>query len=528
VFDLFRITFNVRPLPLVCVISVVVAVLLMLFRGRIKRTALLRRCLAVLLAAGTVVYLSVLTWYSTEPHFFDNAEPTVIANAWLLHLGQPVYHAVDAAARYSHIYGPLSFEFYVIAFRLFGPSILGAKALSAGCAVGSLALLLFSLSRRTTLSRAAVLTGFAAWWLLGFQQKSYWTRPEPFELLAVTIVVWLAIGRRRRINTMAIGLSVAVLLNLKFTGPLYALPAIAFVAAGTPRRFLLPAVVVTVLSAIGPFVLVDGVRWTNYRAWIELSGSTGLLFGLLHQNVDCAIALLLVPFVAYHAAGRPLHTKEQQWLVFGLCAGLSLVVVAAAKPGAGPYHLIPFVPAVVWLAADYLGDRILVPGGVALPALASALTFAVVAIAVAQTAQFVSVMQPRRARHEIADMLAFSSAHRGTVAMGYGSDESMSLERPALIFRTGINLIDQPAVREYQMQGLSMPPATLEAIGGCAIEYWLVPRGELPFSGRNSYRSVLGQPLYPEAFRTAFLRSHRIVAETEYYDVWQCRRRDGR
>jgi hypothetical protein len=158
----------------------------------------------------------------------------------------------------------------------------------------------------------------------------------------------------------------------------------------------------------------------------------------------------------------------------------------------------------------------------AVPALGTAVFVTAVCLALAQTVQFVTIMLPRRDRHEIHDMLAFAGAHRDTIAMGYGSDESLSLERPALIFRTGLNPIDQPAIREYQMQGVPLPAATVEALGRCDIRYWLIPKGEEPFSGRNSYDSVLGQPLYPSAFRNAFRRSYSLVESTEYYDAWQC------
>ena len=72
------------------------------------------------------------------------------------------------------------------------------------------------------------------------------------------------------------------------------------------------------------------------------------------------------------------------------------------------------------------------------------------------------------------------------------------------------------------MQGLELPPATTRAIAECQVNYWLIPGGEAPFSGRNGYAAVLLQPLYPEDFREVFERTHSIVEATRYYDVWQC------
>ena len=102
--------------------------------------------------------------------------------------------------------------------------------------------------------------------------------------------------------------------------------------------------------------------------------------------------------------------------------------------------------------------------------------------------------------------------------------EAGSLVRPMLVFRSGAYLLDQPAVRELQLQGVGIPAATLDAVGACANEYWLIPRGEAPFSGRNGYAAVFLRPLYPDALRARFLAAYVKEASTDYYDVWRCRR----
>ena len=106
--------------------------------------------------------------------------------------------------------------------------------------------------------------------------------------------------------------------------------------------------------------------------------------------------------------------------------------------------------------------------------------------------------------------------------MGYGLTESLSFERPALVFRTGRYFLDQPAIREQQLQGIAIPNATLAALASCRITFWLIPKGEAPFSDRNSYSGRYLEPLYPPAFRQAFLAAHRRVEQTRYFDVWRC------
>jgi hypothetical protein len=160
-------------------------------------------------------------------------------------------------------------------------------------------------------------------------------------------------------------------------------------------------------------------------------------------------------------------------------------------------------------------DRRVAPAGLAF-------VITAVLIAEAQEAQFVTTMRERNRLNESDDIVQFADSHPGIVAMGYGATESLSFQRPVLVFRYGSYLLDQPAIREHQLQGLELPPATTRAIAECRVNYWLIPRGETPFSGRNSYAAVLFQPLYPESFRRAFEQAHSIVESTRYYDVWQC------
>jgi hypothetical protein len=117
------------------------------------------------------------------------------------------------------------------------------------------------------------------------------------------------------------------------------------------------------------------------------------------------------------------------------------------------------------------------------------------------------------------------ASHDGIVEMGYGWTEAKSLIRPVVTFRNNAYLIDQPAVREYQLQGLELPAATLDAVRSCRAAYWLIPKGEPPFSMINSYPSVAEKPLYSSAFRDAFAASYRLTETTKYYDVWKCRMR---
>jgi hypothetical protein len=145
-----------------------------------------------------------------------------------------------------------------------------------------------------------------------------------------------------------------------------------------------------------------------------------------------------------------------------------------------------------------------------------------VLVALAQQAQFIRTIRDRAALREVDDITAFADTHQGVVEMGYGGTEALSFARPVLVFRNDSYLLDQPAIREHQLAGVEVPRATIDALSSCRVSYWLIPKGEAPFSAVNSYAAVLLRPLYPPAFRAAIEATYNRAGSTRYYDVWQC------
>jgi hypothetical protein len=434
-----------------------------------------------------------------------------------------VYHLPGSPERYSHIYGPLAFMLHGWILGAFGPTILISKVLSALAAAAGLVLTFIAARRHVSRPRALALAGVASLLLLGFKNFSYWPRPEPFQTLAVAVSLAIASAGRGTGAAIGVGLASGVLWNLKITGPLYSLPILVLLARRAGWTACATAVAVGAVSAALPFVLFDNVSFTNYLYWVRLSANTGLLLSTLKLNLEWATYFGL-PLLLAHFSG-PARSMESTWLrtVAALGAGMVLLAIAAAKPGAGPYHFMPFVPVILYLVAwrtkDVASNTLVEP---LVPRAAIAFIVAGLTVALAQQSILIEAMMERRTRDEAADIERFARAHQGVVEMGYGTTETLSLARPILVFRNGTYLIDQPALREHQLEGLEMPRATLDALAACRAKYWLIPKGESPFSGRNAYAAVFLRPIFPDGFRDAFLVSHTRTGSTEYYDVWEC------
>ena len=519
----FLALFGARPLFL----TLAVLALLAFSRSSSRRwNRAAARALGAAGLAGLAAYGATMVWYAAEPHFFDYAEPSLIAVGWLFHLGQPIYHLPDSAARYSHIYGPFAFMIHGYALAAFGPGILVSKGISAAAAAAAVACTYAAVRRHAGTVWATALCGQVALALMAFKNFSYWTRPEPFQLLAVGMALLLAVRGQGSLAAVGVGLASGVLWNLKITGPLYVLPILALLRERSGWRGLATACTVAAAAAALPFLIFANVSLANYLFWLERSASTGLMLSTLRQNLEWTAYFAVPVLLSYYAVPPAARRRERGSLVVisALVAGMAGIAVAAAKPGAGPYHLMPFLPVIAYVAARQTSGfdvAARIDPWVSRTALAFAAAAAIVAMV--QQTMFVAAMVDRRTHDEAGDIEQFARAHDGAIGMAYGESEALSLMRPLLVFRSNAYLIDQPAVREHQLSGIDVPGTTVDAIARCDVRYWLVPRGEAPFSGRNVYAAVAQRDLYPEALRRTFLQTHTRVGETRYFDVWRCR-----
>ena len=144
-------------------------------------------------------------------------------------------------------------------------------------------------------------------------------------------------------------------------------------------------------------------------------------------------------------------------------------------------------------------------------------------IAAREQVLFITIMAGRQSGDVAADIQRFAAAHRGVVEMGYGVNDPLTYARPLLVFRNNSYFLDQPAVGEHQLAGLPIPAATIDAVKNCRVDYWLIPRDEVPFSAVNRYSAVYMRPLFSEAFRQAFFETHTRTESTDFFDVWRCR-----
>jgi hypothetical protein len=278
--------------------------------------------------------------------------------------------------------------------------------------------------------------------------------------------------------------------------------------------------------AAAPFLLTETASFADYRHWVALSAGNGLELHTLRPNLEW-VGFLLAPTCAGLVVRRPdaWPLPRQAALVGGLVLGLLGVAVAAAKPGAGPYHVLPFVPAVALILASHWEAIVEARRAPAADLRSASVAFVLTLIVVAGGRQAYFLGEASRidagSAVEIAGLIA---AHPGQrLALGYANeDESRTFARVLPVFAGAPYLLDMPAIQEHQMSGVELPRATIDAIEQCRITTWLIPRAGEPFTMRNGYPRTGYRFLFPEAFQDAFRRRYRKVESTPRYDVWTC------
>jgi hypothetical protein len=396
-----------------------------------------------------------------------------------------------------------------------GSSILVSKSVGAIAALASIAICVGLWRGRVGAAGAFAAGALCVLVYLAFSNVTFWTRADPLLVLCSAVALFGATRRSPLPAAAWIGLALGLAFGLKATGPLYVLPAAAIAMRTHPIGRL--AVCVPIAFGVGalPF-LMERVSLANYVDYLRLSASNGVMWSKVRQNLEWATFLVLPMVLA--GAGRADERSRITRVI--VAASILSVALVGAKPGGGPYHLLPFVPSLALLALTRWneGGR---PVGVWLAAFAATAGI----LAIASQSRLVQTIRARHLDQVIADVReAVERAAGQKVAVGYAGTSYTSHARVDVVFRTGEYLLDAPAVQEHRLAGLPMPSATLRAIETCSVPVWLLPRDGEPFKVPTAYGEMGPVEVFPDDFRAAFLARYERRFSTRFFDAWECRR----
>lgn len=497
-----------------------------------------RREASVLVIGGALclsLYIYSVFSYVFANTFLDLWESLTGSIASVFLRGGRVYPDFQTEERYASPYGPFLYLAIALSHLIFGATAFSTKLPCALATFVALALF-WVIVRRQSGSRgiAFAFTGLEAALMLAFRVQAFWPKPDGLILLAVSagLVCALRCGIAWQI---LFGFALGAAVDLKPHAAAYFLPlfVLAHHRGWQPRAFAAAACVAILTSAL-PFLAHEQFSFPNYLRLLRLTMEEGFSVAdalTFLKWVGLLAALMLVGDHWHRHAtinGDPSAQRFRFWYRCALALGLALVAVPGAAVGAGPRHVIPFVPIILYdLSLRFSAGAVRNCGPdrpiwrlVAYSALSSCLMIA------AQTAVQLS-QRGALTKHPgalgRAEIMHTLDAHRdATILMGAGSDEHLpvALLRHEIVFAGNPIGIDLASAMDYRRAGIAEPnlaKLTTELHRRHRRRLvWLVPHGE-PFSISSLYDA---QPVFSDRFRRAFHDSFALREASNFFDVY--------
>jgi hypothetical protein len=503
---------------------------------------------AVPLVAGasTILVLALLTHmlfaglYLVSASFTDHIEPNTAIVAWIYAQGGQIYHSIDAPERYAFLYGPVPYIATAWVYELIGTGTTPAKVAGFLCLLLTVVLIAVSVWRyfRGQLIPCIVALGYFSLMALFFKNHSFWSKADPFMLVAAAFGLYTCLMRPGRIAWLLCGIALGVAVNAKITGALYFLPYLAWFYDRDGYRAPLVILPAAAVVALLPFLSPERISLLNYLAWLQSAGNHGVSMVLLLQNF-VFVLFMLAPvwlFLLWQLGSVGIRSwfVRRKLVVITALLAVFLALIAGAKPGSGPHHFLPFLPALAFLTAHatarvyaYRPTTNISIYGFWAPLGAFLLAAAIKSAVAAYFGISVVFSHTNEVavKDELAAILAANPQHH--VYMGYGDGDRYisTFLRTELAYAGQPYLIDLPALLDADFSGIAIPAATIDKMLADKSAIWLIPAGEQPFTMVSWYHLDTGQLLFDDRFRDAFNQNFVLTESRDYFDLYTPRNR---
>ena len=207
-----------------------------------------------------------------------------------------------------------------------------------------------------------------------------------------------------------------------------------------------------------------------------------------------------------------------------MVSGVVVAGFVGSKPGAGPHHLLPFLPSFAYLACRAYAARP-APGRegvVAIAFVALMFTHGPSALKQLRSIGGLIVLDQARERLEAEEVVKLTAAAPDAV-MGQGGNDGYraTYHRVQTAFHgTPAAMLEVPAFMEMEKAGAMNVPDVL--VTGCTVRHWIIPNAGAPFTLSGTYVHDRLAPILSDAFRQKFLENYRAAAAGDYFTLWRC------
>jgi hypothetical protein len=261
----------------------------------------------------------------------------------------------------------------------------------------------------------------------------------------------------------------------------------------------------------------EQVSIINFLVYLQLSGKHGLDLGELVKNLGYLLIIIAPLFYIGICDFRSGAKFPRVLLVLTAIEGCAAVI--GSKPGAGTYHLMPFIPTNAFLLQRLLEEKrpstlFLAPFKIGLLALALASTLVLLQLVWSMYQTYSDKYGEKKEIAELADSYA-------GLVLGVSDNQrySYAFFRPMLESR-GVRQIDYPAYMDLNFSGVS-DGGFAQALSECKFSYMALPKLGEPFSMLSFYTN---KPLLSDNVRAMFKEHYKMLEERNYYSVFNCRK----
>jgi len=442
--------------------------------------------------------------YLVYPNYLDHVESTIAVLGHVLARGDALYPMPDEYPYHGIIYGPALAEIQ----EIFQTARINTMFSSKMPGVIAFACTIFILLR---LNRLSFARGYLLY-LTPYALMLFWDRGEPFLLLLVSSGLLLGEnGNLRKYRPLLFGILAGAASAIKLHAALYVLSAYLAVtlAEGVALSSLLMFGIASAISFL-TFFAPGNVSLLSFVQYVKLAGHHGLTLSLWLTNAGFLV-FLLFPVVAVARGGKTTAAVKRN---LALIVAIELIVtVVGAKPGAGPHHLLPFIPVNAFLIQR------LHPG---IPVAADRLTKFIYASLLIPGVLAICWLVPTMVKHWSEFGLARSEISRfelqyPDLVMGVSDLKEYPYTYLRALLRSP--QIDYSAFMDLAFSGVR-DDELVRALDTCKIEHLLMPNQGAPLSVTNLYNDL---PLFSNDVRRAFAVHYSLEATGKILSVYTCR-----
>ena len=498
----------------------------------------LKRCgVAGILLIGALQF-ALLIRYLFYPSYLNHMEATVAAVSWLGWEGYPLYPRLDTGDAYGLPYGPALYQITGFFLWVLGPSIGASKVLGLAAFTLSQVLSFVTLRRSgASVTEALTMTGVQCLVLAGFTDQGYVSgvRSDALLFFAAQTAVLVATFAPTMLTAGGLGLLGGICVNLKIHGALYILPALVDHLGRSPGtllglRLTCVAGLVAAVALAVPFG-ANNVSLLEYYHYFQVLKNTPWDRWLFEQNIVFA-GMCLAPLFLMYAFFIPKLPRTFYWFVAALVLCMIIVTFPAAVEGAGPYHLLPFLPSLVW---GFVVTRREVSSslrdlrargryeGLSL-GLIVALLFGFGPIVITSwgtvLGRFADTPLVGEGAAEIDRALNDNPGLKVAVGPGVASFDAQNL-RVIPVFHGNPLPIDSSSWITFEPNGIS-DEILRRAVRECRVDLWLLPSGA-PFV---TVSHLDGKNIYSAEVFADFNATYHKQISGRIFDQWICKRHD--